>query len=78
MSGVPMVELRSRDRMPGIGLGTFGSDTYSVEQVADAVLQATEVGYRHIDCASVYGNEAEVGRALATAQSNGIDRGVSG
>lgn len=75
MSGVPMVELRSGDRMPGIGLGTFGSDNYSADRVAGAVVEAIEVGYRHIDCASVYGNEVEVGHALNTAMAMGVDRG---
>lgn len=75
MSGVPMVESRSGDRMPGIGLGTFGSDNYSADQVAGAVVEAIEVGYRHIDCAPVYGNEVEVGHALNTAIAMGVDRG---
>lgn len=50
--------------LPSIGLGTFGSDKYSPSQVAEAVLGAAEVGYRHFDCAAVYGNEKEVGQAL--------------
>lgn len=74
MSGVPIVELASGDRMPGIGLGTFGSDNYSAAQVANAVVEAIDVGYRHLDCASVYGNEADVGGALAAAMAAGIDR----
>ncbi|MDA0785531.1 MAG: aldo/keto reductase [Proteobacteria bacterium] len=47
---------------PALGFGTFpmmGDDCYS------AVLWALEVGYRHIDTAQLYGNEADVGRALA-------------
>ncbi|AIE86015.1 aldo/keto reductase [Fimbriimonas ginsengisoli] len=50
--------------IPRIGLGTFGSDKYGPPQVADAVRGAIEVGYRHFDCAAVYGNEREVGAAL--------------
>lgn len=57
--------------IPVIGLGTFGSDKYSPEQIAAAVIEAAEVGYRHFDCAAVYGNEKEVGRALA---QTGLDR----
>lgn len=66
--------LSSGAEIPGIGLGTFGSDKYSPQQVATAVLDAAEVGYRHFDCAAVYGNEREVGQSLATLQANGIDR----
>ncbi len=61
-----MIDLRlaSGAPIPRIGLGTFGSDRYSPGQVADAVRGAAEVGYRHFDCAAVYGNEREVGGAL--------------
>jgi diketogulonate reductase-like aldo/keto reductase len=51
--------------MPRIGLGTFGSDHVSGDEIAEAVRGAAEVGYRHFDCASVYGNEDRVGAALA-------------
>jgi diketogulonate reductase-like aldo/keto reductase len=60
--------------MPVIGLGTFGSDRVSPEQVAEAVKGAAEAGYRHFDCASVYGNEREVGAALREIQRSGIRR----
>ncbi len=50
--------------MPAIGLGTFGSDNYDNETIADAVRTAVGMGYRHIDCASVYGNEREIGLIL--------------
>lgn len=61
-----MIELKlaSGSPIPRIGLGTFGSDRYSPAQVADAVRGAADVGYRHFDCAAVYGNEREVGAAL--------------
>ncbi|MCD6544442.1 MAG: aldo/keto reductase [Flavobacteriaceae bacterium] len=49
--------LNTGDEIPVIGLGTFGSDTYSNGEVAQAVKFAIENGYSHIDCASVYGNE---------------------
>jgi diketogulonate reductase-like aldo/keto reductase len=65
---VPFRTLKSGRTLPAIGLGTFGSDKYSAHQVADAVSGALEVGYRHIDCAAVYGNEAEIGKALAASQ----------
>ena len=50
--------------MPVVGMGTFGSDHVSNEQMAEAVLGAAEVGYRHFDCAEVYGNEAEIPKKM--------------
>ena len=40
-----------------MGIGTFGSDKYSAEQVSEAVYGAIKAGYRLIDCAAVYQNE---------------------
>ena len=71
---VPQVRLRSGATMPAIGLGTFGSDHASPAEVAEAVLGAAEVGYRHFDCAMVYGNEAEIGRALQAVLAGGVAR----
>ncbi|MGO9658003.1 MAG: aldo/keto reductase [Acidimicrobiales bacterium] len=61
---VPQRRLRSGALMPAIGLGTFGSDHVSADEVADAVSGAFEVGYRHFDCAAVYGNEGRIGQVL--------------
>jgi len=47
-----------------LDLAHSGSDHVTPDQVADAVLGAAAVGYRHFDCASVYGNEREVGSSL--------------
>ncbi len=71
---VPFAQLWSGSKMPMIGLGTFGSDKYSGADVAEAVLGAAEVGYRHFDCAAVYSNEAEVGRSLEQLIRGGIPR----
>jgi len=54
--------------IPVLGLGTWQSEGGQAER---AVSTALQLGYRHIDTATGYGNEAEVGRALATV---GIDR----
>src|SRR5689334_5348876 len=48
--------------MPLLGLGTWLARG---ESARHAVLTALELGYRHIDTASMYGNEEQVGRALA-------------
>ncbi len=71
---VPQRTVSSGETMPAIGLGTFGSDRVSAEQVAEVVRGAAEAGYRHFDCASVYGNEIEVGAALEGIQRGGIRR----
>ena len=61
---VPKRKLYTGALMPAIGLGTFGSDRVSADGVAQAVSGALEVGYRHFDCASVYGNEDRIGQVL--------------
>src|SRR5437016_4279415 len=61
---IPKRRLYSGAQMPAIGLGTFGSDHVAAGAVAAAVEGAAAVGYRHFDCASVYGNEHEIGYAL--------------
>lgn len=71
---VPQRKLYTGALMPSVGLGTFGSDHVSAAQVAEAVRSAAAVGYRHFDCASVYGNEREVGTALEAIQKSGIKR----
>lgn len=49
-------------RIPAFGLGTF---RLTGQTVIDSVRTALELGYRAIDTAQIYGNEAEVGRAIA-------------
>ncbi len=71
---VPKRKLYTGAEIPVVGLGTFGSDRFSYEDIAAAVLGAIEAGYRHIDCASVYGNENLIGESLKTAMEGGIKR----
>ncbi|MBD3354173.1 MAG: hypothetical protein GF364_22010 [Candidatus Lokiarchaeota archaeon] len=73
-SGIPKKKLYNDAEIPAIGLGTFGSDHVSADQIADAVEGAISVGYRHIDCASVYGNQKEIGEKLKIVIDAGIER----
>lgn len=63
------VKLQSGQNMPIVGLGTWMSPAGKVEE---AVYTALKEGYRHIDCAAVYGNEAEVGSGLKRAFDEGL------
>jgi len=73
-SRVPYRKLASGAQMPAIGLGTFGSDAVSGDAIAEAVLDAGRHGYRHFDCAAVYGNENLIGPSLEKLISDGIKR----
>lgn len=54
--------------MPAVGLGTWKS---APGEIAAVVREAIRMGYRHFDCAPIYGNEAEIGAALADAIAGG-------
>ena len=71
---VPQRMVWTGARMPAIGLGTFGSDRFSGDDIAAAVVGAVEVGYRHIDCAAVYGNEHLIGASLEQVIAGGVPR----
>ncbi len=71
---VPARALYTAAKIPVIGLGTFGSDRFSGQEVAQAVKGALAAGYRHIDCASVYGNEHLIGPVLDEAIVGGLNR----
>lgn len=56
-------------QMPYLGLGTYQSD--NDQEVVNAVKNALEIGYRHIDTAAIYKNEEGVGKGI---RESGIDR----
>lgn len=63
-----MTTLSNGVEIPQLGFGTY---KISPDDAYDAVRRALDAGYRHIDTAAMYGNEAEVGRAIA---ESGLDR----
>ena len=65
---VPTITLRDGAEIPQLGFGVF---QVPPEDTADVTTRALQVGYRHIDTASAYRNEAEVGNALRAA---GVER----
>ncbi|MFJ1750748.1 aldo/keto reductase [Streptomyces sp. NPDC088116] len=64
MTSVPHVVLNNGVTIPQLGFGVFQVED---DRTTDAVLSALEAGYRSIDTAAVYGNEAGVGRAIAAS-----------
>lgn len=60
--------LNDNNQIPSVGFGTFQSKP---NEVGQAVKDALQAGYRHIDGASIYGNEKEVGQAL---KESGVPR----
>jgi 2,5-diketo-D-gluconate reductase A len=68
MSNVPGIKLSSGATIPQLGFGVFQIDP---QDTAKTVQTALDIGYRHIDTAQMYGNEAEVGEAIA---NSGIPR----
>jgi 2,5-diketo-D-gluconate reductase A len=69
VGSIPNVTLNNGQSIPQFGFGVFQIEP---KNTAAAVSSALEAGYRHIDTAEMYGNEAEVGEAIA---ASGLDRG---
>jgi 2,5-diketo-D-gluconate reductase A len=69
LSTVPDITLNDGNAIPQLGFGVFQIEP---DETADAVREAIEVGYRHIDTAEMYGNEREVGEGI---RASGVDRG---
>ena len=69
---VPKRKLADGCEIPCMGMGTFGSDRFSAEQVSGAVAGAIRCGYRLFDCASVYGNEDLIGKVFEDAMKEGV------
>jgi len=70
-ANVPLRKFYNGQTIPAVGLGTWRSQPGEVEE---AVYQALVCGYRHIDCARIYGNENEVGLGFARAIREGVVR----
>ena len=66
---MPNIELNDGHTIPQLGFGVF---QIPPRETVEAVTEALEVGYRHIDTAEMYGNEREVGQAV---EQSGLDRG---
>ncbi len=68
MTAVPQIALNNGQSIPQLGFGVFQIEP---KDTVEAVSTAFQVGYRHIDTAEMYGNEKEVGEAVA---KSGLDR----
>jgi 2,5-diketo-D-gluconate reductase A len=69
VTSIPNITLNNGQTIPQFGFGVFQIEP---KDTVAAVSTALEAGYRHIDTAEMYGNEAEVGEAIA---KSGLDRG---
>ena len=67
-AGTKSLTLNSGKEMPILGLGTWQSKPGEVEKAVETALKE---GYRHLDCAWIYGNEEEVGHGI---KASGVPR----
>jgi 2,5-diketo-D-gluconate reductase A len=70
LSAVPQITLNNGQSIPQLGFGVFQIEP---KDTAEAVSTALQTGYRHIDTAEMYGNEQEVGEAVAKSGLNRRD-----
>ena len=63
------IQYSNGDQVPILGLGTWKSEP---GEVGRAVTSAIDMGYRHIDCAAIYGNQKEIGAAFSDSISKGV------
>ncbi|KRD35216.1 oxidoreductase [Oerskovia sp. Root918] len=68
LNPIPTLTLNNGTEMPALGYGVFQTPP---QETVDVVTEALRTGYRHIDTAAAYGNEREVGRAIA---ESGLER----
>lgn len=72
IKGIPKKRLYTGEEIPCIGMGTFGSDRFTPEQVSTAVAGAIRCGYRMFDCAACYQNEDQIGKVFKAAFDVGV------
>ena len=72
LKSVPSFMLNDGNTIPCIGMGTFGSDRVTPDEVAAAVAGGLRAGYRLFDCAACYGNEAQIGQVFKEAFDAGV------
>lgn len=65
---IPQLPLNSGYSIPQLGFGTWRAGR---DEIRQAVLDAVDVGYRHLDCAQIYGNEREIGEAIEEVLDSG-------
>ncbi len=74
-SVIPKKRLYTGAEIPCVGMGTFGSDRVSHEDVSEAAAGAIRCGYRLFDCAACYGNETQIGTVFQEAfQEKAVER----
>ncbi|MDR0414851.1 MAG: aldo/keto reductase [Prevotellaceae bacterium] len=66
-----MIRFSNGDAMPLLGLGTWRTTR---EETYSSVFEALKIGYRHVDCAFIYGNEDVIGQAFSDAFAQKIVR----
>ncbi|KAJ8712798.1 hypothetical protein PYW08_008102 [Mythimna loreyi] len=67
---IPTKQLNDGNHIPILGLGTFGFG--DIPKIRQAINWAVEAGYRHIDTAALYDNEAEIGKGISDVLKKGL------